>query len=283
MPNVAASLDVKVAIETLTQLDRELGRIDPDTRAIVGLRSSTPGTVSLVDVTLRDNGVLHVDDEVAGLIVVTAEEVADDDEVVGLTQLLCILRDGTELGLYRVDGDDEPRIWRTDADPDDAADDLRPRDIASNTARRALGLPSLVEPIDVADIALRTWLVVVASAALRAFDSPDGPVEVSPQDLGAVAERSPLRAVTPGTDRLPTWAEVHRAAIADELDLGGHLTVDPAHARWLDTDAFAQVLDQTLPSTDELLGSLRITGDDDLLAWVIERLASGDDSQPAFV
>jgi hypothetical protein len=283
MPTTPASLPVEVAMETLTQLDRELGRIDPDTRAIVGLRPGTHGTVSLVDVTLRDNGVLEVDDEVAGLVVVTAEEVADDDEVVGLTQLLCVLRDGTELGLYRVDGDDRPRIWRTDADPDDDANDLRPRDIASNTARRALGLPSLVEPIDVADIALRTWLLAVASAALRVFDAPGGPAEVSPSDLGPVAERSPLRAVTPGTDRLPTWAEVHRAAIADGLDLGGHLTVDSEHARWLDTDAFAQVLDQTLPSTDELLGSLRVTGDDDLLAWVIERLSADDDNQPAFV
>ncbi len=278
------SLEPRVAIETLTQLDRELGDVDPDTRAIVGLRPEAPGTVALVDVTLHDNGILEVADDVAGLVVVTAEEVTSDDEVVGLTQLLCVLRDGTEFGLYRVGGDDEqPRIWRTDADPDDAADDLRPRDVASNTARRAFGLPSLVEPISVADIAARTWLLAVASAALQAFDTPDGPAEVTPEDLGPVAGHGPLSAVATDDDELPTWDELHRAAIAGELELGSHLTVDPDHAAWLDADAFAQVLDRTLPSTDELLGSLRVTGDDDLLAWVIGRLSSAEGLQHGYV
>jgi len=141
----------------------------------------------------------------------------------------------------------------------------------------------LVEPISVADIAARTWLLAVASAALQAFDTPDGPAEVTPEDLGPVAERGPLSAVATDDDELPTWDEVHRAAIAGELELGSHLTVDPGHAAWLDADAFAQVLDRTLPSTDELLGSLRVTGDDDLLAWVIERLSSAEGLQHGYV
>ncbi len=269
------ALDPQVAIEVLTQLDRELGTIDPDTRAIVGLRPGVTGTVSLVDVALRDNGILEVADDVAGLLVVTAEQVASGDEVVGLTQLMAVLRDGTEIGLYRVSGDDELRVWRTDRDPEDAAHDLRPRDVASNTARRAFGLPSAVDPIDLTEIAARTWLFAVASTALQLFDGSDELYEVSPKDLGTIRDRSPLSELTPGDD-LPSWDEVHAAAIAGELDLGGHLTVDPEHAAWLDCDAFAQVLDRTLPSIEELLGSLRVTGDDDLLAWAIDWLSARD-------
>lgn len=269
------ALDPQVAIEVLTQLHRELGAIDPDTRAIVGLRAGTPGTVALVDVELRDNGILEVADDVAGLVVVTAEHVASGDEVIGLTQLLAVLRGGTEIGIYRVSGDDTLRVWRTDQDPDDAAHDLRPRDVASNTARRAFGLPSAVDPVDLTDIAARTWLVGVAMAVLSLFDGGDELMEVSPADLGDVPERSPLTELTDGED-LPTWPEVHAAAIKGELDLGAQLTVDPERAAWLDCDAFAQVLDRTLPSIEELLGSLQVTGDDELLAWAIDWLSARD-------
>jgi len=267
------TLAPEVAIEVLVQLDRELGSIDPDTRAIVGLRPGAAGTVALVDVELRDNGILEVADDVVGLVVVTAEQVASGDDVIGLTQLLAVLRDGTEIGVYRVSGDDTLRVWRTDRDPEDAAHDLRPRDVTSNTARRAFGLPSAVDAIDLTDIAARTWLVGVATTALRVFDRGDELVEVSLSDLGEYRDSAPLVELTDGDD-LPTWDEVHAAAIKGELDLGAHLTVDPDHAAWLDCDAFAQVLDRTLPSIEELLGTLRITGDDELLAWAIDWLSA---------
>ncbi len=274
------SLEPRVAIETLIQLDRELGPIDPTTRAIVGLRPDVPGTVALVDVSLADNGVLEVEEEVAGLIVVTSEELATtdvNDEVVGITQLLCVLRDGVEFGLYRIEGDEEPRVWRTDADPDDGAPDLRPRDLTSNTARRALGLASLAEPVPLDEIVTRVWLLEVATAAMQAFDAPDGPREIGPEELGPVRDRPPVGDRHGG--EAPTWEGLHTAARAGQLDLGGQLTVDPQHAAWLDTAGFAQVLDRTLPSVDELLGSLRVTGDDELQAWVISRLAAEDDDR----
>ena len=52
----------------------------------------------------------------------------------------------------------------------------------------------------------------------------------------------------------------HGRTIAGELHVGS-LTVDPAHAAWLDDDGFAQVVDRTLPSTEELLGTLRLVGE----------------------
>lgn len=276
------ALEPSTAIEVLVQLDRELGAIDPDTRAIVALRPEHTGTVALVDVQLQDNGILEVPADAAGLVVVTAEDVSNGEEVVGLTQLVCILRDGTELGIYRVAGDDDPRTWRTDEDPEDAAEDLRPRDLASNSARRALALPSLVEPLPVTDLAARTWLLDVATAALQRFDGDDGPTEVSPHELSRFVDRPPFDGVERREEGgLPTWDELHQAAIAGKLELGGHLTVDADHAAWLDRDGFAQVVDRTLPTTEELLGSLRVTGDDELLAWAIGFLAARDWYQPA--
>lgn len=275
-------IDPSTAVEVLVHLDRELGAIDPDTRAIVALRPERAGTVALVDVQLQDNGILEVPSDAAGLVVVTAEDVSSGEEVVGLTQLVCILREGTELGIYRVAGDGDLRTWRTDEDPEDAAEDLRPRDLASNAARRAFGLPSLVEPLPVTDLAARTWLLDVATAALQRFDGDDGPTEVSPHELSRFVDRPPFDGVERREEgELPGWHELHEAAIAGKLELGGHLTVDADHAAWLDCDGFAQVVDRTLPTTEELLGSLRVTGDDELLAWAIGFLAARDWYQPA--
>lgn len=275
------NIDPTTALEVLVQLDRELGAIDPDTRAIVGLRRAEGDTVELVDVEMRDNGILEVPDDAGGLVVVTAEQVSSGDEIVGLTQLVGILRNGTEVGIYRVADGEDLRTWRTDEDPDDAAEDLRPREMASNAARRAFGLPSVVEPIQVTDLAARTWLLDVATAALSRFDSDDGPTEVSPHELSQFVDRPPFDGIDAVEDgELPDWHQIHQAAIAGKLELGGHLTVDTEHAAWLDRDGFAQVVDRTLPTTEELLGSLRVTGDDDLLAWAIGFLAARAWYQP---
>lgn len=277
-----SSIDPTTALEVLVQLDRELGEIDPDTRAIVALQRAEGDTVSLIDVDMRDNGILEVPTDAGGLVVVTAEEVSSGEEIIGLTQLVAILRDGTEVGIYRVADGQDLRTWRTDEDPDDAAEDLRPRDLASNAARRAFGLPSVVEPIPVTDLAARTWLLDVATAALSRFDSDDGPTEVSPHELSQFVDRPPFDGID-GVENgeLPGWHQIHRAATAGKLELGGHLTVDTDHAAWLDCDGFAQVVDRTLPTTEELLGSLRVTGDDELLAWAIGFLAARDWYQPA--
>jgi hypothetical protein len=122
----------------------------------------------------------------------------------------------------------------------------------------------------------------VATAALQRFDAEEGPTEVSPHELTQFVDRPPFDGVeTRATDQLPDWHELHAAAVAGKLELGGHLTVDVDHAAWLDCDGFAQVVDRTLPTTEELLGSLRVTGDDELLAWAIGFLAARDWYQPA--
>lgn len=271
-----ALLDAETALEVLSQLDEELGGVDPDTRAIVALTRAEHGTVALADVTLQDNGVLRVPADTAGLVVVTSEEVARDEVVIGLHQLLCVLPDGTEVGVYRSEPDGVLHGWRTDAEPDDAADDLRPRDLASNTARRALGLPSLTTPVPVTDLLARAWLLEVAGEALQRFDAPDGPRDVTAEELAAVAERPPLGGLAEDlTETVPTWEAVHAAAVAGTLELGP-FTVDVEHAAWLDTAGFAQVLDQTLPDVEQLLGTLATVGDDDLLGWAIGWLAARD-------
>ncbi len=305
-------LDPDTALEVLVQLDDELGEVDPATRAIVGLQPAEHGTVALVDVSLLDNGILVAPDEVTGLVVVTTEEVARGEEVMGLHQLLCVLRDGTEVGVYRTLDRGELHTWRTDADSDDAADDLRPRDLASNPARRAFGLPSLATPVPMTDLLARAWLLTVASEALRRFDDEEGPREIGPEELAPIADQPPIGGLDVARDRAqgdslhptvdddsdptvdddsdptvdevlahaPSWEQVHAAAIAGRLELGP-FSVDEEHAAWLDAAGFAQVLDQTLPGIEQLLATLNAVGDDDLLGWAIGWLAAREWYLPA--
>jgi hypothetical protein len=271
-----SAIDSSTALDVLTQLHEQLGDVDADARAVVALSRLDDGTVSLEDVAIHDNGVLVAPEHAAGLVVVTSEDVEldGDQEVVSLRQLLCILPDGTEVGVFQVGDDRTPRTWSTTDDPTSA---LRPRDLASNTARRALGLRSVVEPPPVADLLARAWLLAVAREALTRFDEADGPREVAPSELAEVAERPPLPGV--GDDEIPSWEEVHRLAADGHLEVGP-FAVDAEHASWLDVAGLAQVLDQTLPSTEELLGSLRLVGDEELLAWAIDWLSERDWHQP---
>lgn len=274
-------LDASRTLDVLAQLDRELGPISETTRAIVGLRAEADGTVALIDVDLRDDGVLVPPEDADGLVVVTTEEVAHGEDVIPLQQLVAVLPDGTELGVYRVADGDELRSWRTDGDPDDEAPALRPRDVASNTARRAFGLPSLVEgPMSVPELVARAWLVAVAGEALQRFDTPEGPRDVEVEELLEVAARPLLGGLVSDPDApLPSWEVVHAAAVAGELELGP-FTVEPEHARWLDPHGLAQVLDRVLPPVEEMLGSIRIAGSDDAMAWAINELLRRDWYRP---
>lgn len=282
----STSLDPASALDVLDKLRAQLGAVDPEVRAIVALRSTGPGSVELADVDLHDNRVLEPPTDAVGLVVVTGEEVeaadSDDDgrERARLQQFVCVLPDGQEVGVSSADGDNEPRRWSTADDPEGLAASLRPRDLASNTARRAFGLPSLVDTPAMTDILARAWLLGVATEALRRFDGPGGPEEVSAADLAEVAARPPLGGVPVALDdEVPTWEDVHAAAVAGDLELA-HFGVDTAHAAWLDAPGFAQLLDVTLPSTEELLGSLQVAGDDDLLGWAIGWLSARGWIQP---
>jgi hypothetical protein len=286
----ATALDPGRALEVLEQLRAQLGDVDPEVRAIVALRATGPGSVALVDVTLHENRILEPPDDAAGLVVVTGEQVteaegdpasvpAPTDEVVELRQLVCILPSGDEVGVYTTGDDPEPHRWSITDDPDGTAETLRPRDVASNSARRAFGLPSLVDLPAMTDILARAWLLAIAGEAMRRFDGPEGLQDVTSDDLERLAELPPLGDLPQDPDELPTWEEVHRTAVAGELELGS-FTVDVDHAAWLDPAGLAQLLDVTLPPTEELLGSLKVVGDDDLLGWAIGWLAGRGWFQP---
>jgi hypothetical protein len=272
------TLDPQTALEVLGQLHEQLGPVDPDVRAIVALRVEEPGSVALTDVTMHGNQVLEAPAGAAGLIVVTAEQVRLLDggsEPITLEQLVCILVDGTEVGLQRSAAGEPPRHWTT-ADEDAAdLDALRPRDVASNTARRALGLPSLADVPPVTDLLARAWLLRVAGEALVRFDAPEGMHDVEPEELEEVASIPPLGDVGGWEDGELTWDDIHAAAVDDRLELGP-FGIDAAHAAWLDPTGLAQWLDVTLPSVEELLAQLGVAGDSDLLAWAIEELTQRD-------
>jgi hypothetical protein len=269
-PTATPHLDDGRALEVLTQLDAQLGDVDPDARALVALTAGGDGSVALADVDLRDDGVLEPPAGVVGIVVVTTEDVRldDGDDVVALRQLVAVLPDGEEVGIVRIGDDPDPRSWTTT----DGAHALRPRDVTANTARRALGLPSLADVPPVEDLLARTWLARVAEEGLARFDGPAGPREVDPDELASLADHHPLETHTGDDGTPPTWEQLRAAAAAGELHLG-HLTVEPAHAAWLDADGFAQVVDRTLPSTEQLLGTLRVVGEDPLVGWAIDHVA----------
>lgn len=272
MPDVLdAAFTPERALDVLLQLEPQLRGVTADRRAIVGLRAVAEGHVELIDVTLDAHGVLDPG-EADGLVVVTSEEVGDEDEVVCLTQVVCVLPTGIEVGISRAEDADQARVWRTDQDAADAADELRPMDVAANTARRAYGLPSVVATLpSVAEIAGRAWLVAVAGEALRRFDGPDGLQDVDVTGLRAVAARPLFGGLLEVDGPLPTWEALHAHAVAGHLELGP-FPVDGSHAAWLDVAGFAQVLDTTLPAAEDLLEQLRITSGDQGMAWGLTRL-----------
>jgi hypothetical protein len=256
------------ALGVLLQLEPQLRGVGADRRAIVGLRAVADDHVELVDVDLGADGVLDPAGA-DGLVVVTSEEVGNGEEVLCLTQVVCILPDGTEVGISRADGAEEARVWRTDRDAADAAEDLRPQDVAANTARRAYGLPSVVaDGLSVPELLGRVWLVAVAAEALRRFDTPDGPREVEVEELQAAARAPLLGGLVTDDGTLPTWEQIHTHARDGRLELGP-FPVEPTHASWLDEAGFAQVLDTTLPAAEDLLDQLRLTAGDAGMAWAL--------------
>jgi hypothetical protein len=263
-----AAFTPEQALGVLLQLEPQIRGVAADRRAIVGLRAMGGDHVELIDVDLGEDGVLDPAGA-DGLVVVTSEEVGNGEEVLCLTQVVCILPDGTEVGISRADDAEEARVWRTDRDATDAAEDLRPQDVAANTARRAYGLPSVVaDGLSVPELLGRVWLVAVAGEALRRFDSPGGPVEVEVEDLQTVAQAPLLGGLVTDDGQLPTWERIHAHAKAGRLELGP-FPVEPAHATWLDEAGFAQVLDTTLPAAEDLLDQLRLTAGDRGMAWAL--------------
>lgn len=260
------------ALDVLLTLEPQLRDVDGDRRAIVGLAAHGGGQVALVDVDLDDDGVLDAAGADA-LVVVTSEEVTDDeDDVACITQLVCVLPTGTEVGISRADGAQDASVWRTDRHPEDAAHDLRPRDVASNTARRAFGLPSHIPQRPSMDELLgRVWLVGVASEALRRFDGPDGVRDVEVEELADVAAEPLFDGLAPADGPVPTWEELHAHATAGDLHVGP-FRVAARHAAWLDVDGFAQALDTTLPPVEDLLDQLRIVSDGDATHWALNVL-----------
>ena len=263
-----AALAPERALDVLLQLEPQLRGVVAGQRAIVGLQALADDHVELVDVDLAADGTLDPAGADA-LVVVTSEDVGDGDDVVSVTQLMCILPDGTEVGISRAEGAEQARVWRTDQDESDAAEELRPHDVAANTARRAFGLPSAIgECPSVESIVGRAWLVAVAGESLRRFDTPQGVRDVEVEELSSVAHAPLLGGLANGEGSLPDWEQLHAHAAAGRLELGP-FTVRPSHAAWLDVDGLAQVLDTTLPTAEDLLEQLRVTTGDRGMAWAL--------------
>lgn len=273
-------ISIEAATDVLTQIHEELGDFDPATRAVVALKATGTSSYELADVQLGDNGVLQVDDEVAGLVLLTGDrvELVDRPGPVALRHAVVVLRDGVEVGLFRLgEEDDTLHRWAsTDPGPgDEDALAMRPREPAANAARRAFGLPSVVDDVPVLELGARVWSVHVAEVALRLFDER-GAEPVPLQEV--VAE---VLASEPDVDLAElTWGGARQLAIHGRLAFGPY-RFDPEHAAWLDAAGFAQHVIRTVPEPEGFLDTLSVVVDGDLLAWVLAELERRGWTPPA--
>lgn len=289
-------LTTDTVADVLRQLHEQLGDFDPDVRALVGLRVTGPDEVAMADLEVQDNGVLSVADDIDAIVVVTGDtvEVVGDDDAdaeegsdTDIRQLLAVLRDGAEVGVFRLGDDPDLYVWDTTTG-DPQVDDLRPRGMEANIARRAFGLPSVIRDVPITELFSRLYLLHLAQLTLERFDDPDTMGIVSPSDIADRAEQGPF-AVLLSDDAYPddetaaarqlvselTWEDVRRLAARGDLTIGPY-RFDPEHAQWLDARGFAQYFDETVMPAEELLGALDTMGDDDLVGWAIEQLLDRD-------
>ncbi len=287
------ALTTDTAIDVLAQLHGQLGDFDTDTRALVAVSATDADTVDLTDVELAASGILEVTDDVEGLIVVTGEEIelTDSGDLAPLRQLVAVLRSGDEVGVFRVGEDATLYRWST-TEPDANVTSMRPRDVAANSARRALGLPSHTGTIPVTELLSRLWLLHIAQVTLERFDANDAlPVDV--EEVAASDTRGPFAAILDdpayADDEVDaarelaeqlTWEDVRQLAVRGEFEIGPY-RFDPEHADWLDADGFAQYFDSTVMTAEEILASLDVMSGSDLVAWAIEELVRRDWHAPS--
>ncbi|MBW3620927.1 MAG: hypothetical protein KY461_11825 [Actinobacteria bacterium] len=263
------TVTVEAATDVLAQIHDEMGDFDPDTRALVALAVTGESSFDLTDVDLADNGVLEVGDDVAGLLLLTGDrvELVDRAAPVAVRHVVVILRDGVEVGMFRLGEDDDTLHRWSNLQPDDEdARVMRPRDPAANVARRAFGLPSLVDDVPVVELVARIWSVHVAQVALRLFDERGGQPVPLPDLTAEVV------ATEPDIDPAEmTWGGARELAIRDRLRFGPY-RFDPEHAAWLDAAGFAQHVLRSVPEPAEFLDTLSVVVEGDVLAWVLAEL-----------
>lgn len=286
---MTAQLTADGAVEVLQQMHVELGDFDPEDRALVGFRVVGEDEVELVDVEIEDNGILEVPDDVAGVILVTGDtiELAGSGETTPIRQLLAVLVNGEEVGVFRLGEEEDLYVWKTTSD-DPQVEDLRPRSMEANMARRALGHRSFVDDVPITEFFARLYLLHLAQLTLELFDAPEGPELVSPSDVEHADAEGPF-AVLLADDAYPddpteaarqlaselTWEDVRRLAARGDLTVGPY-DFDAEHADWLDARGFAQYFDETVMDADEMLGALGTMGDEELVGWALDRLLERD-------
>ncbi|MBW3659994.1 MAG: hypothetical protein KY457_15245 [Actinobacteria bacterium] len=273
------SISLEAATDVLARIHDEMGDYDPATRAVVALTVTGESTFDLSGVELADNGVLEVGTDVAGLLLLTGDRVdlVDHPEPVAVRHAVLILRDGVEVGMFRLgEEDDTLHRWTSLPPLDEDARLMRPREPAANTARRAFGLPSHADEAPVSDLVARIWSVHVAQVALRLFDEHGG-TPVAFEDI--VAE---VLATEPDIDPAGiTWGRARELAVQGRLRFGPY-RFDPDHAEWLDATGFAQHVLVSVPEPEEFLDTLAVVVEGgDLLAWTLAELERRGWTSPA--
>lgn len=279
---MTGQIPLEVVADVLHEMHTQLGEFDAEARAVVGVRVESEDEATLEDVELSDEGILSVGSDIDAIVVMTGDELelSQTGDLVSIRQLVAILRDGREVGVFKIEEDPNLYVWTTESeDPNMPA--LRPRDLSTNTARRAFGLDAYAHDISLTEVLARLWLLHVGQVALELFDQGVDPV--SPEQLEDRMDAGPFEELADAADLedqtdavvafadAKDWEDLRQLAAKEGLALGPY-ELTAGHASWLDAPTFAQHLDETIMTAEELLASLDLMGGDDLVHWALQEL-----------
>lgn len=284
---VADPIDLDVVADVLREMHVQLGGFDPAKRAVVAFEILNDDEANIEDVDIAESGIIEAPEQADGLVVLTGDavELEQTGDVQSVHQLLAVLRDGREVGVFTIGDDEALYVWTSDStDPNVEA--LRPRDRAANSARRALGQASYLgdTEIPIADILGRLWLLHIAQAALPLFDERDDAEPVAVEEILDDALDGPFRGLMHGPEypddpveaarvwgEQVDWEALRSLAADGGLDVGPY-TFNAQHAAWLDAAGFAQHLDQTIMTAPEILASLEHMGGPAMVEFALGEL-----------
>ena len=158
-------------------------------------------------------------------------------------------RDGNDKYLVTPDRDGTLRsaVLGPDGVEHTGPGDARPVGLVVDLARRALGLPTEVQPGNPIEQVIAGWGFDVLDAALVTANAD------LLDDIDAIEDLWPVPGFAPG-ESPATWAELHHELVEAAV---GWCELSPAQVAWLDAGSFARYVQAHQPSVDQVFTAVR--------------------------